>query len=186
MTTRDALRSLTLGAPKRQFRVVLVPLRDGTQPKGLEDELDADGKPVMIEKVRGDGSTELDSDGQPVMVVKQRRRHPPRKDAAGAIVMVEIREPNLTERASILRAAKLGGANDGTKAEIDTLQVETVIRLTYVPGTNIRVFDDVDKRALLAQPAGGWLDDLAEVALPMLNLASEEEVSKNSKGTPSS
>lgn len=188
MTTRDALRSLTLGAPQRELRRVKVPLRDTTKPKVWELDFDVDGEPVMRQAKDGD-EPRFDASGAPVMEQSRSRRHPRRLNNDGTEAFVEVREPNLRTRNAILKAATDIDSKSG-KVNIDSarLQVETIIALTYEPGSNeVRVFDEKDRQALLNQPAGGFVDDLYEVAHELMNLAGldEKEIEKNSKGTAS-
>lgn len=168
--TRDLLRSLTLGAPKRAFASRLVFLRDGSQPKRLELELDAAGNPVM--------ETTAEGELRPV----QRLRHPPYTED-GKPVQVEVREPNLKERGAIERSIKVSREGELASVDVATLKVELVTRMTYVPGTQQKVFGDADREALFGQPTGGFVDDLFEVAVQLFNAEAAEEAGKNSNGT---
>lgn len=110
----------------------------------------------------------------------------------GTPLEVEVRAPSVRARGTILRKAgmlaaeKTGGAPE-KQLLIEHMQVEAVLQLSYVPGTNQRVYEEADREQLLEQPAGGFVDQLAEVALPMLNVSELErkELEKNSEGTPS-
>lgn len=178
MSDRDLLRRLTLGAPQRQMKKRLVVIRDASRPRVLEVELDEEGKP-KLEQVLDDVKKLLfDDEGKPVMREVKRYRHPPAIKEDGSVACVEVREPGIKQRAAIFRAA---GVSSGEVASIDmaVLQVETVVALTYEPGTNVKVFGDADKPALAAQLAGGFVDDIFEVAYPLMNAAREEEVEKN-------
>lgn len=173
---RDLLRSLTLGAAPRQMRKKLVPIRDTSRPRVLELELDEEGQPKR-EQVREAGKPVFDDEGKPVMREVKRYRHPQAITIDGRPAFVEVREPGLKQRAAIFRAAGAAGQEDGI--DMAALQVETVVALTYEPGTNVRIFTDADKPALAAQLAGGFVDDIFEVAYPLMNGAKEEEVEKN-------
>lgn len=170
--TRDLLRSLTLGAPKRAFASRLVTLRDATQPRRAEPELDAAGVPVV--------ETSPEGEERPVT----RLRHPPLQQD-GQLVQVEVREPNLKERGAIERAMKVDRSGDLASVDVAALKLELVVRMTYLPGTNTKVFGDADREALGAQPAGGFVDDIFEVAVQLFNAADAEEAGKNSNGTTS-
>lgn len=174
---RDVLRSLTLGAPARQMKRRLVAIRNAAAARVLEVELDEEGKP-KLEQVLEAGKPVFDDEGKPVMREVKRYRHPPAITPDGRPAVVEVREPGLKQRAAIFRAA---GVNSGDTSSIDmaALQVETVVALTYEPGTNVKIFTDADKPALMAQLAGGFVDDIFEVAYPLMNAAKEEEVEKN-------
>lgn len=180
MSLREKLRSLTLGAPQRQMRKVLVPLRDASQPRVLESELDAEGKPKLEQALDERKRPVFDDDGKPVMREVKRYRHPPLQLEDGTCAVVEVREPGIKLRSAIYRAAGVSSPDvEKEGINVAQLQVEAVIALTYEPGTNVKVFDEKDKPALLAQLAGGFVDDIYEVASELMNAAKEEEVSKN-------
>ncbi|GMV19029.1 MAG: hypothetical protein AMXMBFR56_72530 [Polyangiaceae bacterium] len=104
----------------------------------------------------------------------------------GTELEVEVRAPSVRSRGLIIRRAKAMGG-DVDKLEPEHFQVEAVLQLCFVPGTDEHIFEEADREELLAQPAGGFVDKLAEVALPLLNVAEAEkkELEKNSEGTPS-
>jgi hypothetical protein len=109
----------------------------------------------------------------------------------GAPLEVEVRAPSVRARGAILRKAGMLAAEkpggDEKQLLVEHMQVEAVLQLSFIPGTNQRVFEEADREAMLEQPAGGFVDQLAEVALPMLNVSDVErkELEKNSEGTPS-
>jgi hypothetical protein len=96
---------------------------------------------------------------------------------------VEVREPSVALRARILKEAGVQGG-DATRIDLAKLQVEAVMLCSYVPGTAERVFDDVDRDALLALPPGGFLDAISAVAMRFLNI-DEDDIKKNSATTVS-
>jgi hypothetical protein len=177
MSDRELLRRLTLGAPPRQMRKKLVPIRDASRPRVLEVEVDEEGKPKSEPMLDEQRQPLFDEQGAPMMREVKRYRHPPALKDDGSAACVEVREPGLKQRAAIFRAAGVTG--EGAAIDMAALQVETVVALTYEPGTNIKVFTDADKPALAAQLAGGFVDDIFEVAYPLMNAAKEEEVEKN-------
>lgn len=125
-----------------------------------------------------------DVEQQRVMEDDGHRRHPPVLDEAGAPIEVEVREPSIAARAAILRASKVqsGKADD---VDLAALQLEAVLSCVYVPGTQQLVFEAGDKKALLEQPSGGYFDELAGVALRLMNVEAAEESAGNSIGTVS-
>lgn len=179
MSLRETLRSLTLGAPPRQMRKVLVSLRDATKQRVLEVELDAEGQPKMEPQLDAKKKPVFDDDGLPVMREVKRYRFPKLQLPDGQLAQVEVREPGLKQRAAIYRAAGIAPGAESEGIDMAQLQVEAVVALTYEPGTNVKVFADTDKPALLAQLSGGFVDDIFEVASELMNQAKEEEVSKN-------
>lgn len=82
----------------------------------------------------------------------------------------EVRSPTVKERGQILDAA--GIVEDGGKVKPDSakLLVKAVMACTYVPGTDEKVYDAADEAGLEGQPPGGWFDELARVAVEMLNV----------------
>lgn len=179
MSLRETLRTLTLGAPPRQMRKVLVALRDATKKRVLETELDAECNPKMEPVLDAKKKPVFDDEGKPVMRPVKRYRFPPLALPDGKPAQVEVREPGLKQRSAIYRAAGIAPGAEAEGIDMAQLQVEAVVALTFEPGTNVKVFDDRDKPALLAQLSGGFVDDIFEVASELMNAAKEEEVSKN-------
>lgn len=175
MATRDQLRSLTLGAPARQMRRKLVTLRDATKKRQFEVELDEEGEPVLEQELDKKKKPVTDDSGEPVMRPKKRYRYPPLLDSEGKVAQVEVREPGLKLRAAIYRAAGVA-AGEESSVDLAKLQVETVVALTYEPGDGqTKIFTDADKPALLSQLAGGFVDDIFEVAFPLMNVDDKEK-----------
>jgi hypothetical protein len=93
---------------------------------------------------------------------------------------IEIREPTVKDRAAIFRAAKIPGTGEFDNARV---QVEAVMACAFVPGTQEKVFEVADLDMLLAQPVGGWFDDLQVAAMTFIN--GSAAAAKNSKATAS-
>lgn len=87
--------------------------------------------------------------------------------------LVEVIQPTTRERAAILEAGGVSAKKDA-KGSLADLQVAAVIACTVVPGTEERVFEPADREALLAAPAGGWLDDLSNAAMRLLDVDTKE------------
>lgn len=107
-------------------------------------------------------------------------------------VKYEIRAPSVKARSKILeKAGAYVAALDKTgKKQVDVaaMQVASVIYCTFVPQSEdeIRagaepepVFDDGDFEELANKPAGDIIDVLAEVAMPMVNVAADGAAAKN-------
>ena len=90
---------------------------------------------------------------------------------------VEVRQPSVKARGEIFKRA--GAGANGSKVDLAELQVTAVIECTFEPGTPQRVFTDADRAALFDAPAGGFVDQLAEAALELLNV-NQEDLEKNS------
>lgn len=169
MDARDLIRGATVGA-KKEFARRTVLLTDPTKPFVTEEPvLDANGFPL------------LDDDYKPV-VLRKTLFHP-LLDVEGHQVRVELKQPSLKERASIIKAAKALSA-DASQVDLAALFAEAVVRLSYVPGTEVRVFNDADKESMLNSAPGSYVDQLGPEALKLLNVDSEA-VEKNSAGTAS-
>lgn len=179
MALRDFLRAVTLGAPQRQMRRELVKVRDSSKPKVLEVELDEEGKAVLVPLLDEKQKPVFDDDGKPVMKERSRYRYPPRLDDEGKPALIEVREPGLKLRAEIYRAAGLANVGDDRQVDMAALQVSACIALAYEPGSNTKIFSDADRPALMAQLSGGFVDDIFEVAQPLMNAADEGDVAKN-------
>jgi hypothetical protein len=93
---------------------------------------------------------------------------------------IEVRQPSIRGRGIIMKAA---GAAAGTdKIDLAALQVEAVIQCCFIKDTELRAFEDADRDNLFNQPAGGFVDELAEVALRLLNVDTGD-LEKNSVRT---
>ena len=86
---------------------------------------------------------------------------------------VEIRQPSIAERAEIRDLCRKGDP-DNAVFDLFAFLIWTVIKLTCVPGTTDRIFEDADYDALGKLPSGSWLDDLSEVASKMVNVDAGE------------
>lgn len=177
---RDQLRSLTVGATARKARTKLVTLRDATAPANVVDVVYGDdGLPVKEQATDAHGELQYDSAGAPVMRVKTRWVRPALLLSDGKEAVVEVREPSVKLRSAILRAAGLD-PTDATKFDQARYQAECVIALTYEPGTNVQVFSEADRPALLQQLAGGFSDDIFEAATELMAMnVDEKELAKN-------
>jgi hypothetical protein len=85
---------------------------------------------------------------------------------------VEIRQPTVGDRASIIDSAATPDekAPNGVRVDLAKLQVSAVLACAFVPGSDEKAYDEADRPSMLAAPAGGWFDDLAKVAMRMVNV----------------
>lgn len=184
---RKKLRDSAFNAASaRQFRKLLVPLRDITRPARAEPVLDIDGKPVMEPVLDAEGKPVLDAEGRPTERAKEAPRCPAQLDDEGQPILFEVRQPSVAMRSAILARARVGKAQksgDPDQVASDELIVECALQLVYLPGSEERVFEEADRSVLKALPVGSFLDNLAEVALPLLNVEGGT-VGKNSARTP--
>lgn len=88
----------------------------------------------------------------------------------------EIRQPSIKERSAIIQRAQVG-LDDDNKPKVDPgiMQVESILRLCYVPGTNELVYESGDRENLMGQPTGGFVDELGQACMKMLNIKKETE-----------
>ncbi len=103
----------------------------------------------------------------------------------------EVRRPSIAQRGLIQQAAKIevekgadGKAKVG-KMDFGLLQAHALIQLTYVPGTEERVFESADVDSLRNQEVGGVADAIWKVAGKLMNVE-PAEVGKSSAQTPNS
>lgn len=97
----------------------------------------------------------------------------------------EVRQPNLRERSDIRRKAT---QMEGEQIEFNLFEfmIWAVIKQTYVPESEERVFEDEDYKDLCDIPAGGWFDELAEIASGLCNVETEgkkDDAKKSSSKT---
>lgn len=85
----------------------------------------------------------------------------------------EVRQPTISARSAILKAAK-AQSGDSDRLDVGALQVEAVLRCVFDPENGQRVFEEADRAALFEQPAGSFVDTLAEVALRLLNVDKDD------------
>lgn len=106
---------------------------------------------------------------------------------------VEVRQPTVAGKGRIIQKCKLsvddmpeqGESDEESNEQIAQVMMQKVnmsemktwaaIYCTYVPGTDERVFDEVDFDALMKQPAGSWADDLGTEAMQLMNAKPEED-----------
>lgn len=80
-------------------------------------------------------------------------------------IEVEIRQPSQKDRKELMKKCQ---DKDG---RLDPLEftVWAVIRNTFVPGTNERVFESGDYDKMIEMPAGGFIDQFGEKAMDLFN-----------------
>jgi len=95
----------------------------------------------------------------------------------------EIRQPSVAQRSAIMARAMVID-EDGKLERIDTgqLQLWSVVCCTYVPGTNVAVFEDGDAESMSAFPSGDFVDKFSAVAQKLMKV-DPEEMEKNLKET---
>lgn len=98
----------------------------------------------------------------------------------------EVRQPSLKERGDFRKKAMKISSDDEGKGQADfdifEFQINAVINLTLVPGTDEKVFEESDRQAFESSPAGGWFDQLASVATELCNV-SDSTIKNDSSAT---
>ena len=104
----------------------------------------------------------------------------------GATEFFELRQPTIGQRGEIRSKSMKFNTSEEEEVKFDMFGflICAVVELTYVPGTDERVFSDEDYEALKGMPAGGWFDKLTKEASALCNVQeNSEEVKKPSEGT---
>lgn len=118
---------------------------------------------------------------------------------------LEVRQPTLAVRNAVNRQARIdldrdqleddddeksekkSKATKGKKVTVNfdlgRMQIGAVIACTYFPGTDVKVFNDIDAPILESALAGGGIDLLIAAAMRMLNVKASV-IAKNSEPTP--
>jgi hypothetical protein len=109
-----------------------------------------------------------------------------RKQVEIAGEVFEIRQPTLKERGIFRKNAMNIGADESGKGKADfdifEFQIQAVMGLTLIPGTDEKVFDESDREAFESSPSGGWFDTLASVATDLCNV-SDSTIKNDSNAT---
>ncbi|MFW5903055.1 MAG: hypothetical protein ACOCTT_04155 [archaeon] len=92
----------------------------------------------------------------------------------------EMREPSVGTRGKIISGSGISFSQDGVDNDmnISQMQILVVVYCTYVPDTDEQVFSEKDIPMLLEQPAGSFVDKLAQVGMRLMNQQDEGD-SKN-------
>lgn len=110
------------------------------------------------------------------------RKHLVIKTPAGPVTVVQA---TVAERQAILQAGgtgqveKKGKQVQPSKSKIGEMQVAAIITCAYDRLGGQRLFEVTDRDALLALPTGGWLDDVADAALSLMNDEPEDAAGKS-------
>jgi len=89
---------------------------------------------------------------------------------------VIVRASTVGERARRLQRYGIGDEKDGSK-----YLAQSIIDMCFDEAGN-RVFEEADMEGLIAQPCGGWFDDLVAAVNRLNNIS--ETAAKNSEATP--
>jgi len=117
----------------------------------------------------------------------------------GAAIELELRQPTLAERDSMMAAAQAFANREAQKKDPaaqkknpapdvpipnGVLIIHTLIGSAYVPGTDERVFEPADAGVLLQAGIGGWVEDVVAATSSLVSKEAEE-VGKPSAETSS-
>lgn len=99
---------------------------------------------------------------------------------------IEVRQPSVKTRSILMKKSRDTSKTKLDKGEVSAedvlatidygkMQVLAVIYCCFVPGTDEQIFSEEDYEALINQPAGGFVDDLSNVAMNLMNAKPEED-----------
>lgn len=96
---------------------------------------------------------------------------------------LEVRQPTLKVKNAVHRTAKIDvdrdqldeekaktGGKVSVNFDLGRMQIAAVIACTYFPGSDVKVFNDLDLPVLESALAGGGVDKLVAAAMRMLNV----------------
>lgn len=92
---------------------------------------------------------------------------------------LELRQPTLEQVLSLSQAQ-----TDDPDSPINTQMVQVIIEHTFVPGTDLQVFDNADLETLMKMPFGEDFTRISEAFTELTDIKLEAAV-KNSDGTSS-
>lgn len=69
-----------------------------------------------------------------------------------------VKQPSVAERKELFDAVR----DDNGNYDLHEALIWSVIKLVYTPDGDERVFDEADYEAMMSEPTGGWVDQLAE------------------------
>lgn len=87
---------------------------------------------------------------------------------------IEVRQLTVGDRNGLIEKCKGDNGVDGLK-----LQVYAVIMTAHDPETGDKIFSPADYDTLVAQPSGGFVDTISNVAFRVLGISGEEDTEKN-------
>lgn len=102
-------------------------------------------------------------------------------DDAGIERTLEVQRPSIARRDVMMKKAGFMPGTPPDKSSMARLQVQALVWCVYLPGTDTRVFDEADEKAIGAFSVGSFLDRLSEEALKAVNVQATvaEEAEKN-------
>lgn len=99
----------------------------------------------------------------------------------------EVRQPSIAQRSELKNLCSINTAQDALNFDPYQMLVWAVIKLTFVPGTEERVFEDEDFDELMSQPDSedSFVNSLGEIAVDVFSIDTKK-VKKSSKKTQKS
>tara|TARA_R110002012_G_scaffold310912_1_gene519585 strand:- start:46 stop:489 length:444 start_codon:yes stop_codon:yes gene_type:complete len=101
-------------------------------------------------------------------------------------VSIEIKQPTVGQRSRMLKAGGITGATSSETADLGKMQIAAVIECCYLPGTGKKLFEWTDLEVLEALPTTSWFDQVASVAMNLMNVEPEEAGKPSSETTSDS
>jgi len=93
----------------------------------------------------------------------------------------EIRQPTIRDRSELIDKCSKIDMMGNSKIDNMEFALWCVIRNTYVPNTNERVFDDQDYDVLSKMPTHCFVDHFSDVATRMLNVEIDKKKSSQNQ-----
>lgn len=100
-------------------------------------------------------------------------------------ISIEVRQPTVGQRARMLKAGGITGQH-GENHDLGAMQIAAVIECCYHPGSGKRLFEWTDQDVLEGLPTTSWFDDVATLAMNMMNQEPEEAGKPSPKTTSES
>lgn len=87
-------------------------------------------------------------------------------------IEIEIRQPTVGQRGRMLKAAGVGTGGTDIQ-DITAMQVAAVVECAYVPGGE-NLFSWEDEEVLRELPTSSWFDEVATIAMEVMNVEAPE------------
>ena len=95
-------------------------------------------------------------------------------------VPAEVRQPSIRIRRELFNKC----TDEKGNIDANDFLVWSILKNTFVPGTNQRLFDDADYDQLMNMPTGSWVDELIEAMSGLTNPESSGKGSSSSDEAP--
>jgi hypothetical protein len=101
-------------------------------------------------------------------------------------ITLEIKQPTVGQRSRMLKAGGITGGSTNESADLGAMQIAAVIECCYLPGSSKRLFEWTDQAVLESLPTTSWFDEVATIAMNLMNAEPEAAGKPSSKTTSDS